>query len=99
MHQGLLYLLMAQLSDFNLAVLLIYAEITRRFDFWLAKHPRSVIKRLLFEGRCDLIQDLVQLGTLLSRARDNKRRARLVDKDRVYFVNDGKIQAALKTVF
>ena len=40
----------------------------------------------------------VELGALLGRTRDDQRRARLVDQDRVHFVDDREVQAALDPV-
>ncbi len=43
----------------------------------------------------DPIDDLVQVGTVLGRARDDQRRTGLIDQDGVDLIDDGKVVAAL----
>ena len=75
-HQ-LLDVLVAFLGDVDLLGLLLDREIARPVLFLLA-----------LEARHELVDAQVQLGALLRRAGDDERRARLVDEDRVHFVDD-----------
>ena len=58
-----------------------------------------VARPLLFllprELRRELVQPVVHLDVVVGLARDDERRARLVDQDRVHFVDDRVAQAAL----
>ncbi len=47
------------------------------------------------EPRNEGVDGGVELGAVLERARDDERRARLVDQDRVHLVDDGEVVAAL----
>ncbi len=47
------------------------------------------------EHRHDLVDRLVEIGAILERTRNDQRRARLVDEDRVHLVDDGERVAAL----
>ena len=47
---------------------------------------------LLLEARDDAVDDVVLLGRLLGRARDDQRRPRLVDQDRVDLVDDRVVE-------
>ena len=53
---------------------------------------------LLLEPRHQFVDAQVKLGALLRRARDDQRRARLVDQDRVDFVDHGEFEPALHAV-
>ena len=67
----------------------------RGFDVVIALARRCVVQ---LERRDQLIDPHVQLGALLGTARDDQRRARLVDQDRVHLVDDRVSQAALHAV-
>jgi hypothetical protein len=54
---------------------------------------------MLFQLRNQLVDLPVQIGTRFSGARNDQRRARLVDQDRVNLVDDGEIKIALDLVF
>ena len=49
----------------------------------------------LLELRDEGVDGVVKLGAVVERAGDDQRRARLVDQDRVHFVDDGEVVAAL----
>ena len=46
----------------------------------------------------DLVDLAVEVGVVLGRARDDERRARLVDEDGVDLVDDGEVELALHVV-
>ena len=60
---------------------------------------RTLFLGLLVEARDDLVDLQVEVGAFLGRARDDQRRARLVDEDRVDFVDDREGQITLHAVF
>ena len=69
-------------------------------DAFLSQHRRAVllvdrVVDLLPELRDDAVDDEVLVGRLLGRARDDERRACLVDQDVVHLVDDGVLQLAL----
>ena len=45
------------------------------------------------------VDGVVKLGAVVERAGDDERRARLVDQDRIHFVDDGEVVAALDHLF
>ena len=74
------------------AVLLVYPEVAGveplagflAFDHFAANQLRDDLDRLV-----------IQVGRFFARTRDNQRRTSFVDQDRVDFVDDGEIMAAL----
>jgi hypothetical protein len=50
------------------------------------------------QPRDDAVHLVVEVGRFLGRARDDERRARLVDEDAVDFVDDGEVVAPLDVV-
>ena len=50
------------------------------------------------EARDDAVDDVIGIGRLFRRARNNQRRARLVDQNRVDFVHDREVVLALNVV-
>ena len=86
LHQ-LLGLLEARFGQVDLARLLVGVEIALAFLGLLAPEARH--------ERVDLH---VELGALLGGARDDERRAGLVDQDRVHLVHDREMLAALHAV-
>jgi len=53
---------------------------------------------LLGQQRHHLVDGQVEVGVVFGLAADDQRRAGLVDQDRVHFVDDGEVQAALNPV-
>jgi hypothetical protein len=58
----------------------------------------TLLGLLLHQARHELVDLQVQLGVFFRRAGNDERRARLVDEDRVHFVDDGEGQLALHAV-
>ncbi len=87
LHQ-LLGLFETGLGQVHLARLLVREEVALAFLGPLSREARH--------ERVDLH---VELGALLGGARDDERRARLVDQDRVHLVHDREMLAALHAVF
>ncbi|MBV6418132.1 MAG: hypothetical protein CMLOHMNK_02925 [Steroidobacteraceae bacterium] len=83
----LLDVLVAFLGDMHLLLLLVDREIARAVLFLLARQARH-----------ELVDREVELGALLGGTRDDERRARLVDQDRVDLVDDRVGVAALYAV-
>ncbi len=52
----------------------------------------------LLEERDDPVDDVVLVGRILGRSRDNERGPRLVDQDRVHLVDDGIVEIALYVI-
>ena len=86
LHQ-LLGLLEAGLGQVHLARLLVGEEVAL-----------ALLGRLPREARDERVDLHVQLGALLGRSRDDERRPRLVDQDRVHLVHDRVVLAALHAV-
>src|SRR5258706_3178985 len=59
---------------------------------------RAVFVFLAREPRRDLIHAVIQFGGVLRLSRDNERRARFINQDRVHLVDDRVIEAALKAL-
>ena len=55
----------------------------------------ALVHLALFQLRNDLVDFVIEVGRGLRRARDDERRARFVDQDRVDFVDDGEVVPAL----
>src|SRR6185312_12095792 len=53
------------------------------------------VVHVLLQGRDDHVDTIVEIGRRLGGTRDDERRARLVDEDRVDLVDDGVVQLAL----
>ena len=86
LHQ-LLGLLEARLGQVHLAGLLVGVVVAL-----------ALLGLLAPEARHERVDLHVELGALLGRARDDERRARLVDQDRVHLVHDREMLAALHAV-
>ncbi|OAG65283.1 hypothetical protein BIM11_6192 [Burkholderia pseudomallei] len=85
-------LLMARLGQEHLAALLVERVVARLLD---ARAVRLLLADLALEQRRQRVHPHVQLGVILSLARDDERRARFVDQDRVDFVDHREIQRPL----
>jgi hypothetical protein len=79
--------LVTRVRQMHLACLLVGPVVTLAFLALLPLEPRR-----------ELIDAHVQLGALLRRAGDDQRRARLVDQDRIDFVDDCVREPALRAV-
>ena len=77
----------------DLVVLLVDPEVARRLGL-----VGLLLLLLPGEQRRHLVHALVDLGAVLGLARDDERRARLVDQDRVHLVDDGVGEAALEAL-
>ncbi len=85
--QQFLDVLVSLLGQVDLLDLLVDREITRAvlFELWL-------------ERRDDLVDATVEFGVVVGRPRDDQRRPRLVDQDRIDLVDDGEVEPALDPV-
>ena len=77
-------MLVALLGQEHLVRLLVDPVVALALLFLLARELRG-----------DLVQPVVQVDVVVGLARDDERRARLVDQDRVDFVDDRVVEAAL----
>ena len=59
----------------------------------------TLVDFALLQLRNDLVDLVIEVGRLFRRARDDERRARFVDEDRVDFVDDGEVVARAAPCF
>ena len=94
--------LVAALGQFDLALLFVDEEVAGllRLRFVARKHRRQAAFDLLLtlQPRGQLVDLHVEIGARLRRSRDDERRPRLVDQDRVHLVHDGEVEGSLGTV-
>jgi hypothetical protein len=96
LRQQFLGALVAGLGQRDLVGLLVDREIARLDDAQAG--ARILFADLLLQRRHDDVDAHVHLGVILGLAADDQRRAGFVDQDRVDFVDDGEVQAALHAI-
>mmetsp|Transcript_12872 Transcript_12872/g.30273 ORF Transcript_12872/g.30273 Transcript_12872/m.30273 type:complete len:931 (-) Transcript_12872:212-3004(-) len=88
--------LVALFREMDLMRLLVHREVARLDDAFAG--ARVEFADLLFQVRDDGVDLQIDVRVVVGLARDDQRRARLVDQDGVHLVDDGVGQSALHTV-
>ena len=90
-----LHLLPTLIGDRNVAMLLVHHEVAGELR-GLPRRPFDLFT--LFELRNNAVHAVVLVRRFLTRARDDERRASLIDQDRVNLIDDGVVVSALHAV-
>ena len=96
LEQNALRVLMALLSQEDLAAFLVQREITRLGDALAG--ARIGLALLPLQLRHHLVDGDIQAGVVFGLTADDQRRTRLVDQDGVHLVDDGVVETALHAV-